>query len=44
LGILDLNLLPTEQELYDIYTLDELIPYGDLIVEGYKRKVQFITP
>lgn len=44
LSIVDLNLLPTEQELYDIYAMDSLIPYAELMVEGYKRKVQFITP
>ena len=44
LSILDWNLLPTEQELNDIYETDPLIPYTELIVEGYKRKVQFITP
>lgn len=44
LSILDLNLLPTEQELYDIYAMDPLIPCVDSIVDGYKRKVRFISP
>ena len=44
LSILDWNLLPTEQELYDIYAMDSMIPCVDSIVEGYKRKVYFISP
>ena len=44
LSILDWNLLPTEQELYDIYAIDPMIPCVDSILEGYKRKVNFISP
>jgi hypothetical protein len=44
LRILDWNLLPTEQELYDIYAMDPMIPCVDSILEGYTRKVNFISP
>ena len=44
LNILDWNLLPSEQELYDIYAMDPMITCVDSIVEGYKRKVNFLSP
>jgi hypothetical protein len=44
LNILDRNLFPSEQEIYDIYAMDPMIPSVDSIVESYKRKVHFISP
>lgn len=44
LQTVDMNLLPTEQELYEIYDLDPMIPCVDSILLGYRRKVDFLTP
>lgn len=38
-GVLDISKLPTEEELRAIYGMDELIPYVDLILMGYQKKI-----
>ena len=43
LRVLDWKLLPAEQELSDIYAMDPMILCVDSIVEGYQRKVNFIS-
>lgn len=38
----DISRLPTEDELWDIYSVDPLIPCLDSIVLGYKKKVDLL--
>ena len=44
MDIVDLNALPTVDELYEIYEKDPLIPYVDSILLGYRRKIDFLAP
>lgn len=44
MDVIDLDKLPTTDELYEIYKLDPLIPCVDSILLGYKRKIAFLTP
>ncbi len=40
--VLDLSKMPTEEELRAIYGMDELIPYVDLILMGYQKKIKLL--
>lgn len=40
--VLDVSKLPTEEELRSIYGLDALIPYVDLIMLGYQKKIELL--
>ena len=40
--VLDLSQMPTEEELRAIYGMDELIPYVDLILMGYQKKIKLL--
>ena len=42
MDVIDLNMLPDANKLYDIYEMDALIPYVDSILMGYKRKIEFL--
>lgn len=44
MDVVDLNMLPDVNELYDIYEMDALIPYVDSILMGYRRKIEFLKP
>ena len=41
-SLLDLNKLPTEDELRAIYEMDTLIPYVDSILMGYRKKIAML--
>lgn len=41
-AVLDLSKLPTEEELRTIYGMDELIPYVDSILLGYRKKIELL--
>ena len=41
-SLLDLNKLPTEDELRAIYEMDTLIPYVDSILLGYRKKIAML--
>ena len=41
-SLVDLNLLPDENELYAIYSQDPLISCLDSILTGYRRKMEFL--
>ena len=41
-SLLDLNKLPTEDELRAIYEMDTLIPYVDSILMGYRKKISML--
>ena len=38
-SLLDVSKLPTEEELYRIYSADPLIPCVDSILLGYRKKI-----
>ena len=40
--VLDLSQMPTEEKLRAIYGMDELIPYVDLILMGYQKKIKLL--
>ncbi len=42
--LVDLDKLPTQDELYEIYGSDPLIPCVDYIIRGYKRKIDLLEP
>ena len=39
---LDIDKLPTEEELLSIYTMDSLIPCVDSILLGYRKKIELL--
>lgn len=41
-GQLDIDKLPTEEELLSIYTMDSLIPCVDSILLGYRKKIELL--
>lgn len=41
-SLIDMSLLPTEEELRTIYSMDELISYTDLILSGYRKKIEIL--
>lgn len=41
-SLIDLSLLPTEEELRTIYSMDELLSYTDLILSGYRKKIEIL--
>lgn len=40
--VLDISKLPKEEELWEIYGMDELIPFVDLILQGYQKKIELL--
>lgn len=42
-GQLDIDKLPTVDELCGIYTMDSLIPYVDSILLGYRKKIDLLA-
>lgn len=41
--LVDLNALPTEDEIADLYALDDLIPCVSSIQSGYRKKIEMVT-
>ena len=40
--VLNISKLPTEEALRPIYSMDELIPYVDSILLGYRKKIELL--